>query len=220
MAGRRRARGRCSRRAGPPVLVDRPVQVPPPASDLDIGLIDEPPVTGRTSKRAAASTNSGRPRRRESTPWPSVRVTRPKIDSEPMDRGSDAERGQQRTIPGCKHTGGSSIGGSRHTGSRLTRRCDRVRDGTRSGAWRRWAAVTRPIPASIAAITSILGNVRFLRIIRLSLRCMQATGRNGRSSTLVYGRERGPSPLAAQRQDAGTGALTSGGAPGLRTKVA
>src|SRR5215204_2598900 len=27
-----------------PVLVDRPVQVPPPAGDLDVSLIDEPPV--------------------------------------------------------------------------------------------------------------------------------------------------------------------------------
>ena len=28
-----------------PVLVDRPVQIPPPASDPHVGLIDEPPVT-------------------------------------------------------------------------------------------------------------------------------------------------------------------------------
>jgi hypothetical protein len=36
-----------------PVLVDRPVQVPPPAGHLDVGLIDEPPVTGRVPARSS-----------------------------------------------------------------------------------------------------------------------------------------------------------------------
>jgi hypothetical protein len=35
-----------------PVLVDRPVQVSPPAGDLDVGLIDEPPVAGGVPQRA------------------------------------------------------------------------------------------------------------------------------------------------------------------------
>jgi hypothetical protein len=33
------------------VLIDRSVQVPPPAGDLDVGLIDEPPITGRATAR-------------------------------------------------------------------------------------------------------------------------------------------------------------------------
>jgi hypothetical protein len=35
-----------------PVLVHRPVQVPPAAGDLDIGLVDEPPVPGYMPQRA------------------------------------------------------------------------------------------------------------------------------------------------------------------------
>jgi hypothetical protein len=35
-----------------PELVHRPVQIPPPASDLDIGLIDEPAVPGNVPERA------------------------------------------------------------------------------------------------------------------------------------------------------------------------
>jgi hypothetical protein len=38
-----------------PVLVDRPVQIPPPAGDLDVGLIDEPPVPGGVSERAGGT---------------------------------------------------------------------------------------------------------------------------------------------------------------------
>jgi len=34
------------------VLVDRPVQVPPPAGDLDVGLIDEPAVAGGVPERS------------------------------------------------------------------------------------------------------------------------------------------------------------------------
>jgi hypothetical protein len=34
-----------------PVLVDRPVQVAPPAGDLDVGLVDEPPVARGVPKR-------------------------------------------------------------------------------------------------------------------------------------------------------------------------
>jgi hypothetical protein len=41
------------------VLVDRPVQIRPPAGDLDIGLVSEPPVTGSMTARRAASMNSG-----------------------------------------------------------------------------------------------------------------------------------------------------------------
>jgi hypothetical protein len=37
-----------------PVLVDGSVQVPPLAGDLDVGLIDEPSVTGRAPKRAGS----------------------------------------------------------------------------------------------------------------------------------------------------------------------
>jgi hypothetical protein len=33
------------------VLVDRPVQVPPPADDLDVGLVDEPAAPGRVPRR-------------------------------------------------------------------------------------------------------------------------------------------------------------------------
>ena len=33
------------------VLVDRPVQIRPPASDLDVRLIGEPPVTGNVAAR-------------------------------------------------------------------------------------------------------------------------------------------------------------------------
>jgi hypothetical protein len=36
-----------------PVLVDRPVEEPPSAGDLDVGLIDEPPVPGGAPDRAA-----------------------------------------------------------------------------------------------------------------------------------------------------------------------
>jgi len=35
------------------VLVDRPVQVGPPPGDLDVGLLDEPPVTGGAPRRAS-----------------------------------------------------------------------------------------------------------------------------------------------------------------------
>ena len=42
-----------------PVLVDRPVQVPPPASDLDVGLVHEPPVAAACRSGRAASANSG-----------------------------------------------------------------------------------------------------------------------------------------------------------------
>ena len=35
------------------VLVDGPVQVPPPAGDLDVGLVDEPPVSGGMPERAS-----------------------------------------------------------------------------------------------------------------------------------------------------------------------
>jgi hypothetical protein len=34
-----------------PVLVDRPIQVLPPASDLQVGLVDEPAVAGRVPER-------------------------------------------------------------------------------------------------------------------------------------------------------------------------
>jgi hypothetical protein len=34
-----------------PVLVDRPVQVPRPAGDLDVGLVYEPAVAGRVPER-------------------------------------------------------------------------------------------------------------------------------------------------------------------------
>ena len=33
------------------MLVDGPVQVGPPASDLDVGLVDEPPVTRNVAAR-------------------------------------------------------------------------------------------------------------------------------------------------------------------------
>ena len=35
-----------------PVLVDRPVQVLPPAGHLDVGLVDEPPVSGGVPERS------------------------------------------------------------------------------------------------------------------------------------------------------------------------
>jgi hypothetical protein len=34
------------------VLVDRAIQVGPPASDLNVGLVHEPPITGRVPRRS------------------------------------------------------------------------------------------------------------------------------------------------------------------------
>jgi hypothetical protein len=33
------------------VLIDRPVEVAPAAGDLDVGLLDEPPIAGRVPSR-------------------------------------------------------------------------------------------------------------------------------------------------------------------------
>ena len=41
------------------VLVDRPVDVGPDPGDLDIGLVDEPPIPGQVPTGRAASINNG-----------------------------------------------------------------------------------------------------------------------------------------------------------------